>query len=873
MYLAAQSQDWFPTSVQVTALQARGLRIKGKNGTNDAYAMMQVAKDKYCTSVAEKSVAPVWREEATFDLPPSHRGDAERCTLRVHVMHRALVGPDKLLGQAAVHLLELDRVKSAGKSEWFKLLSKAGKPDKDRGEVLLDIQFMRNNMTASMFDLSAAGKPRSRLGKFKDRVRGKKKEGLSDTTSVVLPTLSQVLTDSEDERDRDGYCEGIAEKEEKKKHKLKNLFSPKSNLQRNMSQSMSVLGSLPQKNSLSSSHVSGLNAEPTEVKKKFKLKLHNHSSNSDTSSSQGLFHILGYPKQGPSPAAEQSNLCINGSHIYCEEPRPRSSTFSLPSVDHPSMEDIHKRQTFESSATSSNSFGALDQQLTSTEEEDGSKAADVKIVQEEEMVKITGMRTEERRMNIEEGEERKGHRMADEKKTVNSIGEEKGIVCEEIEKRWQKEEEKHDFKHERTGTGEEEIKGQHERARIMVNRTVEQRNKREEEEEESKWLVKEQGRQEKLERRKTEEEEMIKREVQERNRMQEERAEEERKKRKAKEEEDKRLAQEQMGLIELERGRMEDEEKVKRDEQEKIRMAQERAEEEMRERVRKEEAEQVMKEAEERERFTEEQKRLEEQEHRRVEKNERDKQKFSRMEEEKAEVQKKERERKEEEESKKLLEEQRKQEELERKGFEEEEQNKREERERIRLEEKAAEEQRNKRKQEEERIRKEEEGRERLTLEQKRQEELERRCIEEEKFRREETEKIMTEKSRAEEQKKKIEEERERLAGRQSRQEAPGSPRKLEELQIKREEEERAGKFWKEDRTERVDEEERMREEELLRGERAKKLSREEEEILKEGKLRKHIEENVEKGGMENASRFKGARKEQIGGTEYKREI
>lgn len=145
-------------------------------------------------------------------------------------------------------------------NRWFKLLDKTGKADKDRGEVLVDIQFMRNNMTASMFDLSAAGKSRSRLGKFKDKVRGKKKE--SDAVSIPVPSFSQVLTDSEEE-EGNGDGEGATGKDlKKKKKKIKLLFSPKSNLQRNMSQSMSVL---PAKNfSLSGSQSSGLNVDPSE---------------------------------------------------------------------------------------------------------------------------------------------------------------------------------------------------------------------------------------------------------------------------------------------------------------------------------------------------------------------------------------------------------------------------------------------------------------------------------------------------------------------------------------------------------------------------------------------------------------------------------
>lgn len=118
--MALADQQWCPTSVQVTVLQARGLRIKGKSGTNDAYALMQVGKEKYQTSVVEKSVAPVWKEEAVFDqlqLGAGGGGGTERSTLHVHVLHRALVGPDKLLGQAVIHLVHLSQDRSRNKTE------------------------------------------------------------------------------------------------------------------------------------------------------------------------------------------------------------------------------------------------------------------------------------------------------------------------------------------------------------------------------------------------------------------------------------------------------------------------------------------------------------------------------------------------------------------------------------------------------------------------------------------------------------------------------------------------------------------------------------------------------------------------------------
>lgn len=142
-------------------------------------------------------------------------------------------------------------------------MDKTGKEDKARGEVLIDIQFMRNNMSASMFDLSMQDKPRSRISKIKDKVRGKKKDGFSDSASAIVPSVSQVLTDSDGEADSVSLNQTPGEK--KKKSKFKTLFAPKSNLQKNMSQSMSTLGTLPERNSsLSGSRSSGLNVDSPE---------------------------------------------------------------------------------------------------------------------------------------------------------------------------------------------------------------------------------------------------------------------------------------------------------------------------------------------------------------------------------------------------------------------------------------------------------------------------------------------------------------------------------------------------------------------------------------------------------------------------------
>ncbi|XP_037337497.2 rab11 family-interacting protein 1 isoform X3 [Pungitius pungitius] len=426
MSLADPSTQWFPTSVQVTVHQARNLRAKGKHGTNDAYAIMQVAKDKFSTSVAEKSAEPVWKEEASFDLPLFHPGNGDRCTLYVIAMHRAQVGLDKFLGQAVVNLLDLHDDSARKKTAWHQLVDKSGKQDKERGEVLLDIQFMRNNMSASMLDLSMQDKPRSRISKLKDKVRGKKKDGFSDSASAIVPSTT-VLTDSDGEADARSLNQsgGV-----KKKSKLKTLFAPKSNLQRNVSQSMSTLGTLPEKNSsLSGSRSSGLNVDSPDVKKKFKFLGHKRTGSSDSKQSLGAFSLLGRSKQSNS---DQNNLCVNGSHVYAEETDPHGgSTLSLNSSGKGSVDDVRKHlpevsvDPFGSAPVPSNRRGSTDravleqqrhqeqqqQQQRQEEEkrqaEEAKRIAEARRLQEEEERRQQGEQEKKRRLLEDELKKKK----------------------------------------------------------------------------------------------------------------------------------------------------------------------------------------------------------------------------------------------------------------------------------------------------------------------------------------------------------------------------------------------------------------------------------------------------------------------------------
>ncbi|XP_075355562.1 rab11 family-interacting protein 5 isoform X4 [Mycteria americana] len=348
---AEGSPAWLPTHVQVTVVQARGLRCKGggKPGTSDAYTIIQLGREKYSTTVAEKSTGnPEWREECTFELPPELGAPAgpARAGLVLTVMHRALVGMDRFLGQALVPLEPALQQGRAPDERWHKLHSKPGKKEKERGEILVSIQFTRNNLTASMFDLSMKDKPRSPFGKLKDKVKGKKKYDL-ESASAIIPSSMGAL-DMEDDYDIGG-----------KKSKVKGFFLKNKLRKSSLTQSNTSLGS----DSTISSASLGLAANVPEVTKSPSRhsSLSTERSVKDYLPSPKLTHKRAFsddvsqvspvlepkaiqslkPKNDP---VSRSSLCINGSHVYSDEPPPKSPV-SVPQSSAPlSVPNVPRRQ-------------------------------------------------------------------------------------------------------------------------------------------------------------------------------------------------------------------------------------------------------------------------------------------------------------------------------------------------------------------------------------------------------------------------------------------------------------------------------------------------------------------------------------------------
>ncbi|XP_072045338.1 uncharacterized protein [Amphiura filiformis] len=136
---------------KVIVHQARNLIQKGKdNSWNNAFVIIALGKDKFITSVAEKSQGPRWNEEC--ELPVTK----DDTTLELNVLHRGMV-LDDFLGQLTIPMGEL----GAGKviKRWYKLCNKANKgkkEPKERGELELTIQ-LKEEFPAAFNTLDRSG--------------------------------------------------------------------------------------------------------------------------------------------------------------------------------------------------------------------------------------------------------------------------------------------------------------------------------------------------------------------------------------------------------------------------------------------------------------------------------------------------------------------------------------------------------------------------------------------------------------------------------------------------------------------------------------------------------------------------------------------
>eukprot|EP00062_Callorhinchus_milii_P023452 gi/632982311/ref/XP_007908068.1/ PREDICTED: rab11 family-interacting protein 2-like isoform X2 [Callorhinchus milii] len=188
--MSAPDHDWFPTHLRVTVIRARGLRPKGKNGLNKCYTVIQLGEEKFVTSVKEGTLNPEWKEQCSLQLPLV-LDSSDKWVLHLVVKQSNAVTPDKFLGHVSLPVVLLYEDKTKRKDEWYSLISKPNKAVKNRGQLQLTFQFLRDNMTASSYELSKAG-PQSVFNKFKEKVASIKYGVNHDLIPSVRPAITSM---------------------------------------------------------------------------------------------------------------------------------------------------------------------------------------------------------------------------------------------------------------------------------------------------------------------------------------------------------------------------------------------------------------------------------------------------------------------------------------------------------------------------------------------------------------------------------------------------------------------------------------------------------------------------------------------------------
>ncbi|XP_026154430.1 rab11 family-interacting protein 5 isoform X2 [Mastacembelus armatus] len=330
-----EDQKWVPTHVQVTVLRGRGLRGKGKHGTSDVYTIIQLGKEKYSTCVVEKTTEPEWKEECSFELQPGVLESgcpAGSNELILTVMHRALMGLDVFLGQAVIQLDKVFHESRCVKNQWYRLNSKMGKKEKERGEIQVTIQFTRNNLTASMYDLVMKDKSAFTFSKLKERMRGKRRASDEDSSSAVLPSGYGSLYRMRQRLPSDGGGEEDYEDDEggeARRSKMRTFFlrgklrkssdtRSSTSLGSESSESSSRGGSLSPTAGISVV-VSDLSNSPSNSSNLTVDNSPEHTANTSPRSAS-LKCEFGDELGEITIAVPQPTLCVNGSHAYKVHP-------------------------------------------------------------------------------------------------------------------------------------------------------------------------------------------------------------------------------------------------------------------------------------------------------------------------------------------------------------------------------------------------------------------------------------------------------------------------------------------------------------------------------------------------------------------------
>ncbi|XP_073067629.1 rab11 family-interacting protein 5 isoform X4 [Manis javanica] len=260
---------------------------------------------------------------------------------------------------------------AVGDRRWYKLHSKPGKKEKERGEIQVTIQFTRNTLSASMFDLSVKDKPRSPFSKIKDKMKGKKKFEL-ESASAILP--SSALEDPElGNLSKMGKAKGFFLRNKLRKSSLtqsSTSLGSDSTLS-STSGSLAYQGPGAELLTRSPSRTSWLSTEGgRDSTQSPKLLTHKRTHSDEASQMRAALPRALVDLQGHVETASRSSLCVNGSHIYNEEPqgplRHRSS-ISGPFPPSSSLHCVSSRPSEEGPRSADDSWGRGSRSTVSSE--------------------------------------------------------------------------------------------------------------------------------------------------------------------------------------------------------------------------------------------------------------------------------------------------------------------------------------------------------------------------------------------------------------------------------------------------------------------------------------------------------------------------
>ncbi|KAG7235805.1 hypothetical protein INR49_002192 [Caranx melampygus] len=244
------------------------------------------------------------------------------------------------MSQGEVKLLALihPRVNSVSKNcssvpvQWYRLNSKTGKKEKERGDIQVTIQFTRDNLTASMFDLVMKDKGTSTFTKLKERMRGKRRASDEDSSSAVLPGGYGSLYRMRQRLPSDGGGEEDYEDDEggeARRSKMRTFFlrgklrkssdtRSSTSLGSESSESSSRGGSLSPTAGISVV-VSDLSNSPSNSSNLTVDNSPEHTANTSPKSSS-LKCEFGDEAGEITIAVPQPTVCVNGSHAYHVQP-------------------------------------------------------------------------------------------------------------------------------------------------------------------------------------------------------------------------------------------------------------------------------------------------------------------------------------------------------------------------------------------------------------------------------------------------------------------------------------------------------------------------------------------------------------------------